>query len=396
MIDIFKNNLNEFDINNKSNNTIICNANELEYSYVLNSLSPIQKSNIHLNIKIHSDKDIENFIFLEQDCHYKSINIILDYNFNLSKTACKKLETLVNLNSVFKSNNDNKFKGCSFKNYYITTAIPSNSDTSQLLSNDSLYILKNFSKKENNYILFYDIKILSKEIIDFLNEKNYDKVYIKINSNIILNFKINLLYTIFERINNYTNSININIENNIKFNIIFKKILNDIKCDFDMYNNNFYNNPVFSDNINSLYNDLLFSGYHYILFQTLKNLNINTNMIFCKTLDNNKDTYYIQVLLDKYWFNSDIIWSYNHLNDSVFLKSDKEFFETHSTDYNDVVVEKCPIEYKKFYKKYNFFRIIKNKLALIFSSNKNKTLALPEPSLQVNNNSIFQYIDRYK
>ena len=49
-----------------------------------------------------------------------------------------------------------------------------------------------------------------------------------------------------------------------------------------MYNNNFYNNPVFSDNINSLYNDLLFSGYHYILFQTLKNLNINTNMIFVK------------------------------------------------------------------------------------------------------------------
>ncbi len=41
----------------------------------------------------------------------------------------------------------------------------------------------------------------------------------------------------------------------------------------------------------------------------------------------------------------------------LYFKSDKEFFETHSTDYNDVVVEKCPIEYKKFYKKYNFLEL---------------------------------------
>lgn len=379
MTDIFKNNLNEFDINNKTSNTIICNANEIENSDILNSISPIQKKAIHLNVKIYCDKEIENFIYLEQDSNYKSINLILSPNFNLSKTACQKLASLVNLNSVLKYNEDNKFKGCSFKNYCITTAVLSNPDTLQLLSDDTLYTLKNFSKKENEHIIFYNINNLSKEVLNFLKEKKYDEIYIKITSNTIINFNINLLYTIFERINNYTNSINLNLENTLKFNIIYKKILNDISNDYENINNN-------------LYNDLLFSGYHFILYQTLKNLNINANLILGKNLKQDTNTYYVQLNFDKYWFNLDIIWNYNYLNDDNILKNDKEFFKTHSTECKEI--EKCSITYKKFYKRYNFFRIIKNKFLLILGKNKKEYLGLPAPSGQSNNTtSIFQNLE---
>lgn len=395
MIDIFKNNLNNFDINNKTNNTIICNANEIENSHILNSLSPIQKSTIHLNIKVSCDKDIENFIYLEQDCNYKSINLILNSNFDLSKTACQKLSNLINLNSILKYNDDNKFKGYSFKNYCIASTTLNNHDTTQLLSDDTLYTLKNFSKKENGHITFFNIINLSKEILNFFKEKNYDKIYINVNPDTTLDFNIDLLYTIFERINNYTNSINLNIENTLKFNIIYNKVLDDINNDFE---NKDYN----------LYNDLFFSGYHFILYQTLRNLNINANLIPCKilganadtvlkyskTLDQNIDTYYIQLNFDKYWFNLDIVWNYNYLKDDPILKNDKEFFKTHYTECKEI--EKCTITYKKFYKRYKLFKTIKNKFLLILGKNKKELLGLPAPNAQCsnNNNSIFQHLEK--
>ena len=83
MIDILKNNLSNFNIN--TDNTIVCNASELETSSVLKSLLPEEKSNLHLNVKVNSDKDIEHFLYVEQNGSYKSINIIIDSSFNLSK-----------------------------------------------------------------------------------------------------------------------------------------------------------------------------------------------------------------------------------------------------------------------------------------------------------------------
>ena len=83
MIDILKNNLNNFNILN--DNTIICDAFELEKSCILNTLSPEEKNNIHLNVKVYSDKDIEHFLYVDQIGNFKSINIIINPNFNLSK-----------------------------------------------------------------------------------------------------------------------------------------------------------------------------------------------------------------------------------------------------------------------------------------------------------------------
>ena len=239
MIDILKNNLSNFNIN--TDNTIVCNASELETSSVLNSLLPEEKSNLHLNVKVNSDKDIEHFLYVEQNGSYKSINIIIDSSFNLSKFACQKLEIIANINSVLKYTDDNKIKGCSFKNYFLTNAILKNSDTDLLLSNESLLILKNFSKKENDIIIFQNTNTIPKEILDFFRDK---KIIFEISPTTTLNFDNNLLRIVFERIDNYTNSININIEINLKFEIIYRKILGDIINDFENFKN--------------LYNDLSF------------------------------------------------------------------------------------------------------------------------------------------
>ncbi len=274
MVDIFKNNLKEFDINNNTNNTIICNASEIENSDILSSLSPTQKSSIHLNVKIFSDKDIENFIYLEQNGNYKSINIILTADFNLSKTACEKLSSLVTINSVLKCNTDGKFKGCSFKNYSLMTAVICNMDTTVLLNSETLYFLKNFTKREDNYITILNINYLSKEIFHYFREKQYNNIHIQVTPNITFTYDIELLYIIFERISDYTNSININIENTIKFNIIYTKVIEDIKEDNEKSNKEVYNN-------------LSFCGYHFILYQTLINLNIKANLVFSE-LTNSK------------------------------------------------------------------------------------------------------------
>ena len=81
------------------------------------------------------------------------------------------------------------------------------------------------------------------------------------------------------------------------------------------------------------------------------------------------------------------------LKDEPILKSDKEFFKTHST--KAINVEKCNTSYKKFYKKYKFFRLLKNKFGIIFNKNKKDYLGLPEPNVnykKCGNNSIFQDI----
>lgn len=371
MIDILKNNLSNFNIN--TDNTIVCNASELETSSVLNSLLPEEKSNLHLNVKVNSDKDIEHFLYVEQNGSYKSINIIIDSSFNLSKFACQKLEIIANINSVLKYTDDNKIKGCSFKNYFLTNAILKNSDTDLLLSNESLLILKNFSKKENDIIIFQNTNTIPKEILDFFRDK---KIIFEISPTTTLNFDNNLLRIVFERIDNYTNSININIEINLKFEIIYRKILDDIINDFENFKN--------------LYNDLSFIGYHFILYQTFRNLNINANLILGKLLDNDNATYYLQVNLDKYWFNLDIIWNFtNNIDNNFILQTDKEFFKTHSTEEKEL--QKCNHSYKKFYKKYTFFKMIKNKFFILIGKNKRDVLGLPAPDTSKNNkNSIFQ------
>lgn len=372
MIDILKNNLNNFNILN--DNTIICDAFELEKSCILNTLSPEEKNNIHLNVKVYSDKDIEHFLYVDQIGNFKSINIIINPNFNLSKFACQKLELITNINSVFKYTEDNKIKGCSLKNYFLSNAIDKNEDTNLLLSNESLYILKNFSKKENDKITFYNINNIPKEIIDFFKNK---KIIFEITPNIILDFNNDVLSIVFERISNYTNSININIENTLKFNIVYIKVLEDIVNDFENFKN--------------LYNDLYFIGYHFILYQTLKNLNINSKLILGKTLENNIDTYYVQVNLIKYWFNLDIIWNYNHKIDDTILQTDKEFYKTHSTE--EIGLEKCNHSYKKFLKKYYFFKTLKSKFFILIGKTKKDVLGLPAPDTPKDNkNSIFQDI----
>ena len=371
MIDILKNNLSNFNIN--TDNTIVCNASELETSSILNSLLPEEKSNLHLNVKVNSDKDIEHFLYVEQNGSYKSINIIIDSSFNLSKFACQKLEIIANINSVLKYTDDNKIKGCSFKNYFLTNAILKNSDTDLLLSNESLLILKNFSKKENDIIIFQNTNTIPKEILDFFRDK---KIIFEISPTTTLNFDNNLLRIVFERIDNYTNSININIEINLKFEIIYRKILGDIINDFENFKN--------------LYNDLSFIGYHFILYQTFKNLNINANLILGKLLDNDNATYYLQVNLDKYWFNLDIIWNFtNNIDNNFILQTDKEFYKTHSTEEKEL--QKCNHSYKKFYKKYTFFKMIKNKFFILIGKNKRDVLGLPAPDTSENNkSSIFQ------
>ena len=370
MIDILKNNLCNFNIN--TDNTIVCNAFEIEESSILNSLSPEEKSNIHLNVKVYSDKDIEHFLYIEQNGNYKSINIIINSNFNLSKFACQKLELVANINSVLKYTDDNKIKGCSFKNYFLTNAINKNNDTDLLLSNESLSFLKNFSKKNNDKIIIQNTNNIPKEIFDFFKNK---KIIFEITPNITLDFNNDLLSIVFERISNYTDSININIENTLKFNIIYRKVFDDIINDYENFKN--------------LYNDLSFLGYHFILYQTLKNLNINSKLILGKMLENNTGTYYIQINLDKYWFNLDIIWNYNNKNDDSVLQTDKEFFKTHSTE--ETEVEKCNHSYKKFYKKYTFFKTLKNKFFTLIGKNKKNVLGLPAPNTPKDNkNSIFQ------
>ena len=373
MIDILKNNLSNFNIN--SDNTIICDASEVENSPILSSISSEEKKNIHLNVKVYSDKDIEHFIYIEQDGNYKSINLIINSSFNLSKFACQKLESISNINSVLRYTDDNKIKGCSFKNYFLTTAINKNSDTDLLLSNENLFFLKNFSKKENDTIIFQNTNNIPKEVLDFFKNR---KIIFEISPNIILNFNNDLLCIIFERVNNYTNSININIETTLKFNIVYRKVLDDIINDFENFKN--------------LFNDLSYIGYHFILYQTLKNLNINVNLILGKLLESNTNTYYLQVNLDKYWFNLDIIFNYsNSVENNFILQNDKEFFKTHFTE--EQGLEKCKHSYKKFYKKYTFFRMIKNKFFILVGKNKKDVLGLPAPDTSKNNkNSIFQDI----
>ena len=373
MIDILKNNLSNFNIN--SDNTIICDASEIKNSPILSSISSEEKKNIHLNVKVYSDKDIEHFLYIEQDGNYKSINIIINSNFNLSKFACQKLEIIANINSVLKYTDDNKIKGCSFKNYFLTTAINKNSDTDLLLSNENLLFLKNFSKKENDTIIFQNTNNIPKEILDFFKNR---KIIFEISPNIILNFNNDLLCIVFERVNNYTNSINVNIETTLKFNIIYRKVLDDIINDFENFKN--------------LFNDLSYIGYHFILYQTLKNLNINVNLILGKLLESNTNTYYLQVNLDKYWFNLDIVFNYsNSIENNFILQNDKEFFKTHSTEEKEL--EKCKHSYKKFYKKYTFFKMIKNKFFILVGKNKKDVLGLPAPDTSKNNkNSIFQDI----
>lgn len=371
MMDILKNNLSNFNIN--TDNTIICNASDLETSSVLNSLLPEKKSNLHLNVKVNSDKDIEHFLYIEQNGSYKSINIIIDSNFNLSKFACHKLEIITNINSVLKYTDDNKIKGCSFKNYFLTNAINKNDDTDLLLSNEALSFLKNFSKKDNDTIIFQNTNNIPKEIFDFFKNR---KIIFEISPIATLNFNNDLLRMVFERISNYTDSININIENNLKFEITYRKVLNDIINDFGSFKN--------------LYNDLSIIGYNFILYQTLRNLNINANLILGKLLENDTTTYYLQINLDKYWFNLDIIWNFtNNVDNNFILQTDKEFFKTHSTDGKEL--QKCNHSYKKFYKKYTFFKMIKNKFFILIGKNKKDVLGLPAPDTSKNNkNSIFQ------
>ena len=390
MIDILENNINNFDINNKNSNTIICSIDQLEESYIFSSLTPLQKSTIHLNVKIFSDKDIEKFIFFEYANDFKSVNLIISSNFDLSKIACKKLEQIININSVLKYTEDNKIKGCSFKNYFLTSAINNNSDTHLLLSNETIETLNNNSQRNNDNILFYDISSLSKELLEFLKFKNFNLVSIKLDSEKTLTFELHLLYTIFERIDNYTTSLNINIENTLKFNIIYKKLLKDIDTDYKNYMR------IKNENLNTenkfyyLYNDLSFSGYHYIMYQTLKNHDINTNLILGKIRRTNTPTYFLQVNFDKYWFNCDIVWNHSHLENEEFLKSDKEFFKTHYT--NCRTIEKCTISFKKFNRKYKLLNLIKNKILVIFRKNDKEFLQLPAPTSSFNkkNNSIFE------
>jgi len=260
-----------------------------------------------------------------------------------------------------------------------------------LLSNETLEILKNNSKKENNLIIFNNIHTISKELIDFLIHKQIENIYFKIDSNTMLNFKTHLLYPIFERISNYTNSININIDNTLKFDIIYKKVLKNLNDD--------YNNSLITKNENLdienkfyyLYDDLCFSGYHFILYQTLKNHNINSKLIQGKSLITNAETYYLQINIDKYWFNLDIVWNHKFLKDDMTLKNDKEFFKTHST--NSKQTEKCSISYKKFSNKFKFFKLLKNKFSILFRKNNKEILGLPpagNPQIKNNPNSIFE------
>ena len=189
-----------------------------------------------------------------------------------------------------------------------------------------------------------------------------------------------MLYTIFERINTYTNSININIDNTLKFDIIYKKVLKDL--------NNDYENLIKNQN---LYDELCFSAYHFIMHQTLKNHNINSKLIQGKILANNTDTYYLQVNLDKYWFNLDIVWNHKFLKDDMILRNDKDFLKTHST--NNKNVEKCTISYKKFTNKFKIFKLIKNKFTILFRKNNKDILGLPpapNTHLKSNHNSIFE------
>ena len=191
MIDFLENNIDKFDIKNKNSNTIICDINQLSNSNIFNTLSPLEKSIIHLNVKIYCDKDIEKFIYFEQGNDFKSINLIINSDFDLSKTACQKLGNIIPINSILKYTEDNKIKGCSFKNYYLTTATNNNSDTHLLLSNETSEILKNNSKRENNQMIFNNIHTISKELIDFLIYKKIDNIYLKIdfsNSNTISYF----------------------------------------------------------------------------------------------------------------------------------------------------------------------------------------------------------------
>lgn len=392
MIDILENNIDKFDIKNKNSNTIICDINQLSNSHVFITLSPLEKSTIHLNVKIYCDKDIEKFIYFEQGNDFKSINLIINSDFDLSKTACQKLERIIPINSVLKYTEDNKIKGCSFKNYYLTTAINNNSDTHLLLSNETLEILKNNSKKENNQMIFNNIHTISKELVDFLLHKKIDNIYLKIDSdhsNTMINFKTYLLYTIFERINNYTSSININIDNTLKFDIIYKKVLKDLNNDYE----NFIKNQNTENEFYYLYDELYFSAYHFIMYQTLKNHNINSKLVLGKLLANNTKTYYLQVNLDKYWFNLDIVWNHKFLKDDMILRNDKEFFKTHSTDNKNI--EKCNISYKKFTNKFKFFKLIKNKFTILFRKNNKDILGLPpapNAHLKNNHNSIFENI----
>lgn len=391
MIDILKNNLKEFSTENPNNNTIICDASELSSSCTFSSLSTLRKNSIHLNVNIYCDKDIEHFIYLEEANSYKSINIIFNSKFNLSKLACKKLEFLININSVLNYTDDNKIKGGSFKNYVLTTAVEENPDTYMLLSDNALYSLKNFSENKNNTIVFDNINHISKEILDFFKEKKYSTISFKdYFANNILSFNIDVLYIIIERIAHYTYSINFNMENTLKFNVIYKKVLNNLSDDYTKFLETKNEKHGIENPSYFLYKELSFYGYSIIIYQTLQNLNVPVYLCLSTLNKLNLERYYLQIKLDKYWFNLDLIWNFENYETETILKNDKEFFKTHTItgDNNNP----CTLSYKKFYRKKNLFRLLKNKLFLLFRKNRKDILVLPAPDSNntIKENSIFE------